>query len=101
MCWAFPQGEWPKVPSTMFERNLFLNPVIRITTVIMVFVDIKMHQLSQVGAKHPKPKACDEKYSQNSERSPQAGENKSKSTKMLESSPQVRESDKKLMHKQA
>ena len=43
----------------------------------------------------------DEKYSQNSERSPQAGENKSKSTKMLESSPQVRESDKKLMHKRA
>ena len=58
MCWAFPHGEGPKVPSTMFERNLFLNPVIRITTVIMVFVDIKMHQLSQVGAKRPKPKAC-------------------------------------------
>ena len=42
MCWAFPQGEGPKVPSTTFERNLFLNPVIRITSVIMVFVDIKI-----------------------------------------------------------
>ena len=56
MCWAFPQGKGPKVPSTTFERNLFLNPVIRITTVIMVFVDIKIVSIVTL---HPKPKACD------------------------------------------
>ena len=58
--------------------------------------------MSKKRQKVPKKKANnDEKYSQNSERSLQAGENKSKGTKMLESSPQVRESDKKLMHKRA
>ena len=54
MCWAFPQGEGPKVPSTTFERNLFLNPVIRITTVIMVFVDIKIASIVIGGRKVPK-----------------------------------------------
>ena len=52
MCWAFPQGEGPKVPSTMFERNLFLNPVIRIT--IMVFVDIKIASIVIGGREAPK-----------------------------------------------
>ena len=54
MCWAFPQGEGPKVPSTMFKRNLFLNPVIRITTVIMVFVDIKIASIVTGGREAPK-----------------------------------------------
>ena len=54
MCWAFPQGEGPKVPSTMFERNLFLNPVIRITSVIMVFVDIKIASIVTGGREAPK-----------------------------------------------
>ena len=54
MCWAFPQGKGPKVPSTMFERNLFLNPVIRITTVIMVFVDIKIASIVTGGLEAPK-----------------------------------------------
>ena len=54
MCWAFPQGEGPKVPSITFERNLFLNPVIRITTVIMVFVDIKIASIVTGGCKAPK-----------------------------------------------
>ena len=58
MCWAFPQGEGLKVPSTTFERNLFLNPVIRITTVIMVFVDIKIASIVTGGREAPKPKAC-------------------------------------------
>ena len=49
------KGEGPKVPSTTFERNLFLNPVIRITTVIMVFVDIKI--VSIVTGGHEAPKA--------------------------------------------
>ena len=52
MCWAFPQGKGPKVPSTMFERNLFLNPFIRITTVI--FVDIKIASIVTGGCKAPK-----------------------------------------------
>ena len=52
MCWAFPQGEGPKVPSTMFEINLFLNPVIRIT--IMVFVDIKIASIVTGGHEAPK-----------------------------------------------
>ena len=56
ICWAFPQGEGPKVPSTMFERNLFLNPVIRIKTVIMVFVDIKIASIVTGGCKVPKAK---------------------------------------------
>ena len=54
MCWAFPQGEGPKVPSTMFERNLFLNPVIRITTAIMVFIDIKIVSIVTGGREAPK-----------------------------------------------
>ena len=54
MCWAFPQGEGLKVPSTTFERNLFLNPVIRITTVIMVFVDIKIASIVTGGCEAPK-----------------------------------------------
>ena len=54
MRWAFPQGKGPKVPSTMFERNLFLNPVIRITTVIMVFVDIKIALIVTGGHEAPK-----------------------------------------------
>ena len=56
MCWAFPQGEGLKVLSTMFERNLFLNPVIRITTVIMVFVDIKIMSIVTGGREAPKAK---------------------------------------------
>ena len=54
MCWAFPQGKGPKVPSTMFERNLFLNPVTRIATVIMVFVDIKIVSIVTGGCEAPK-----------------------------------------------
>ena len=54
MCWAFPQGEGPKVPSTTFERNLFLNPVIRVTSVIMVFVDIKIASIVTGGREAPK-----------------------------------------------
>ena len=54
MCWAFPQGKGPKVPSITFERNLFLNPVIRITTVIMVFVDIKIASIVTGGREAPK-----------------------------------------------
>ena len=40
----------------MFERNLFLNPVIRITTVIMVFVDIKIVSIVTGGHEAPKAK---------------------------------------------
>ena len=38
----------------MFERNLFLNPVIRITTVIMLFVDIKIASIVTGGREVPK-----------------------------------------------
>ena len=54
MCWAFPQGEGPKVPNTTFERNLFLNPVIRIRSVIMVFVGIKIASIVTGGCEAPK-----------------------------------------------
>ena len=62
MCWAFPQGKGPKVPSTTFERNLFLNPVTRIATVIMVFVDIKIVSIVTGGYEAPKAEGLSEWY---------------------------------------